>query len=36
MTPTQLTFWSSSDDTASRRVEFALGADGWVRRHLAG
>jgi pyridoxamine 5'-phosphate oxidase len=35
--PTRLTFWSSAPDTASSRVEFALGPDGaWTRSVLPG
>jgi pyridoxamine 5'-phosphate oxidase len=34
--PTQLTFWTSNPDAASRREEFTLVADGWAHEYLAG
>lgn len=34
--PRRLTFWTSNPDTASRRVEWAFGPDGWTRSYLAG
>lgn len=34
--PTQLTFWTSNPDAASRREEYRLVDDGWTHEFLAG
>lgn len=34
--PTRLSFWSGDPDTASRRVEYTVGPEGWAVRLLPG